>query len=167
METLGDRFWSIIDASVDPDMDAQIDTLGNALADMSRDEILAFGRDFERAMLAAYRWNLSGAALVINGGFSDERFSEFRSWLIAQGKAVYDAALQDPESLAGHIKEAYGAAFEDFADVVIDVYEAKFDEDYPLSESVLPAAPAGVAWDPNALGDLYPKLTAKVAELEG
>ena len=58
MDTLGDRFWSIIDATVGPDMDAQVEALGNALAKLSRDEIIAFHADFVRASAAAYRWEL-------------------------------------------------------------------------------------------------------------
>jgi hypothetical protein len=38
---------------------------------------------------------------VINGGASDDGFDYFRGWLIAQGRAVYEQALADPDSLAG------------------------------------------------------------------
>ncbi|MGR3514991.1 MAG: DUF4240 domain-containing protein [Paracoccaceae bacterium] len=167
MTTLGDRFWTIIDSTVGADMDAQIERLGNTLAGLSRDEIIAFHSDFARASAAAYRWDLWGAAYVINGGCSDDGFIDFRSWLIAQGKSVYDGAMADPESLAGHVKEAYEAAFEDFAYVVMDVFEAKFDEDFPVVAVDMPAEPLGQPWDEDALDALYPKLTARVAELEG
>ncbi len=167
METLGNRFWSIIDSTVGPDMDAQIETLGNTLVEMPREEMIAFNADFARASNEAYRWDLWGAAYVINGGCSDDGFIDFRSWLIAQGKDVYDAAMKDPESLAGHITEAYEAAFEDFAYVVMDVFEAKFDEDFPPSEPAPSPEPEGKPWEEEELGQLFPKLTAKVAELEG
>ena len=165
METLGDRFWQIIDATVGPDMDAQLQKLGDTLVTLTREELLAFDADFWRASLAAYRWDLWGAAYVINGGCSDDGFIDFRSWLIAQGKAVYDAALAEPESLAGHIVEDF-AAFEEFAYVVIDVFEAKFDEDWPNHGQGFPPEPEGTRWEEVALDDLFPKITAKVAELE-
>ena len=104
---------------------------------------------------------------MINGGCSDDGFIDFRSWLIAQGKAVHDAAMASPESLAGHVTEAYAAAFEDFGYVVMDVFEAKFDEDFPPVGNKTPPEPAGEAWDEDALDDLFPKLTARVADLEG
>lgn len=106
-----------------------------------------------------------GAAYVINGGCSDDGFIDFRSWLIAQGKAVYDAALADPESLAGHITEGF-AAFEEIAYVPIEVFEAKHDEDWPGANGGFPNTPEGARWEEDDLDRLFPKLTAKVAELE-
>jgi len=37
---------------------------------------------------------------LINGGCSDDGFFYFRAWLISRGQKVYDAALQNPDSLA-------------------------------------------------------------------
>lgn len=165
MDTLGDRFWQIVDQTVTPDYDAQLDRLAEALSKLSRDEILAFDADFWKASKVAYRWDLWGAAYVINGGCSDDGFIDFRSWLIAQGKAVYDAALANPESLADHITEAF-AAFEEFAYVPIEVFEAKHDEDWPDRGSGFPPEPVGTRFEEDELDDLFPKLTAKVAELE-
>ena len=165
MDTLGDRFWSIIDETLGPDMDAQVESLGNTLVKLSRDELLAFAADFPRAVAAAYRWELLGPAYVINGGCSDDGFTDFRSWLIAQGKMVYDAALADPDSLASQITEPF-AEFEDFGSVVMDVFEAVHDEDWPPSTVTHPAEPAGAPWEEESLGALFPKLSAKVAELD-
>lgn len=57
------------------------------------------------AILDAYKTladtsKLVAAAVVINGGTSDDRFIDFRVWLIMQGKAVYETALATPDSLA-------------------------------------------------------------------
>ena len=43
---------------------------------------------------------LFAAAVVINDGSSDDRFYYFRSWLVMQGRTVYEAALTNPDSLA-------------------------------------------------------------------
>ena len=75
MNSLGDRFWDIIDATVSPDYDAQLESLGTALSKLSGDELIAFEADFRRASLGAYRWDLWGAAYVINGGCSDDGLS--------------------------------------------------------------------------------------------
>lgn len=165
METLGDRFWQIVDETVAPDDDQQLQALEKALSKLSRDQILAFDKDFRKASIAAYRWDLWGAAYVINGGCSDDGFTDFRSWLIAQGKAVYDAALADPESLADHITDAF-AAFEEFAYVPIEVFETKYDEDWPGQPGRFPAEPAGTPWEEDDLDRLFPRLTAKVAALD-
>lgn len=49
----------------------------------------------------AYQYGLWTAASVMGRyGCSDDGFIDFRTWLVAQGKAVYMAALKDPDSLA-------------------------------------------------------------------
>jgi hypothetical protein len=40
--------------------------------------------------------------LPVNAGCSDDGFEDFRGWLIAQARQVYQASLQDPDSLALH-----------------------------------------------------------------
>ena len=55
----------------------------------------------------ADRYGLWDAASIIKEyGCSDGGFLDFRSWLIAQGKEVYLAALKDPDSMAD--VEPYG-----------------------------------------------------------
>ena len=52
-------------------------------------------------MDAAYKYGLWTAASVMEKhGCSDDGFIDFRAWLVGQGKAVYMAALKDPDSLA-------------------------------------------------------------------
>lgn len=165
MNTLGARFWDIIDQTVDEDEDRQTEALENELKNLTPEELLAFERDFFAASLAAYRWDLWGAAYVINGGCSDDGFIDFRSWLIAQGKVVYDAALADPESLADHIRSDF-AMFEEFAYVAIRVYEERTDGDFPPPEGAYPSQPEGVRWEENDLAALFPKLTKKVESFE-
>lgn len=165
VKTLGARFWEIIDGTVDEDEDRQLEALENELEKLSPEQIVAFSRDFFAASLAAYRWDLWGAAYVINGGCSDDGFIDFRSWLIAQGKAVYDAALAEPESLADHIKSDF-ASFEEIAYVPIRVYEDKTDEDFPPSTGSYPSKPAGERWEEDDLAVLFPRLTEKVKTFE-
>ena len=166
MNSLGDRFWEIVDATVTPDYDTQLESLGAALSKLSGNELIAFEADFRRASLKAYRWDLWGAAYVINGGCSDDGFIDFRSWLIAQGQEVYNNALADPESLSDHIVEAF-AEFEEIAYVPIEVFESTQDADWPNPAVSFPSEPEGERWEEDDLDQLYPKLTAKVAELEG
>ncbi len=163
--TLGDRFWDIVDSTVDEDQDIQIEALQKALKKLSSEQVVAFENDFQRASVAAYRWDLWGAAYVINGGCSDDGFMDFRSWLIAQGRAVYDAAMADPESLADYIKEDF-AEFEEFAYVSNEVYMEKTDDDLPPTSVKHPADPEGEGWDEDDLDTLFPRITAKVKSLE-
>jgi Protein of unknown function (DUF4240) len=89
-----DQFWEHIDATRDPD------SLVERLAELPPDEILDFEYFWHTTSAQAYRWNLWGAAYLINGGCSDDGFIDFRSWLMLQGRKVFDAALANPDSLA-------------------------------------------------------------------
>ena len=82
------------------DMDRKCELLRDRLAGFSKEEVTAFSDHFDQAWGDAYTWELWGAAYVIQGGCSDDSFSDFRATLISLGREVYSKALADPESLA-------------------------------------------------------------------
>jgi hypothetical protein len=97
------QFWRIIAAGGRKalnDPDQQLAAVRKALLKLDAAEIKAFDKLFNQKMAAAYTWDLWGAAYLINGGCSDDGFFYFRAWLISRGQKVYDAALQNPDSLA-------------------------------------------------------------------
>lgn len=99
-----DEFWQHIKATRRIDPDEHAERLAARLAKLPVDEILEFGRHWEEALAKAHTWQLWGAAYLVNGGCSDDGFDYFRTWLVLQGQAVYDAALADPDSLVRHLK---------------------------------------------------------------
>lgn len=88
------QFWSIVESVDSPS------ALHDALDALSNDDLLSFERQHAAYMDQAYDWGLWGAAYVINGGCSDDAFEYFRAYLISRGRAVFEAALTDPDSLA-------------------------------------------------------------------
>jgi hypothetical protein len=82
------------------DADAVAGRMTALLAQREPTEIVAFAQPLWDLLVASYRADLWAAAYVINGGSSDDGFDYFRGWLLAQGQAVYDQALTDPDSLA-------------------------------------------------------------------
>jgi hypothetical protein len=97
------EFWKIIDvARRSVSTTAEIPKwLVNHLKDMPESEIGDFGRIFRQANRRAYDERLWAAAFAISHHFaSDDLFSDFRGWLIAQGKDIYEKALANPDSLA-------------------------------------------------------------------
>jgi hypothetical protein len=101
-----DNFWNIVEAacaqvadtveSVDEVAEAVIDTL----ASVPLAQIVEFSDQYDVLAAESYRSDLWAAAYLINGGCSDDNFDYFRGWLIGQGRATYEAALADPDSLA-------------------------------------------------------------------
>lgn len=73
------------------------------LAVLPLGQVVAFEQVLREVQAESYRYDLWGAAVLINdGGRGDDGFEDFRGWLIGQGQRTYQAALQNPDSLASH-----------------------------------------------------------------
>ncbi|RYD23538.1 MAG: DUF4240 domain-containing protein [Verrucomicrobiaceae bacterium] len=160
-----DEFWQIIDAvhrGSGGDMERKCELLKLRLEELDDAELSRFSRHFAEADAGAYTWPLWGAAYVMNGGCSDDAFSDFRATLISQGRAVYERALADPDSL---VEVDFGGeediCYEGFQYVPNTVAEEKGIE--LAQPSPFPADPAEEPWDEEELDTLYPRLTAKYA----
>ncbi len=71
-------FWQVIEQAKElsgDEWDMRPDNLKNILIKYSPDEISQFNKDYHSKLLEAYRWDLWGAAYLINGGCSDDGFS--------------------------------------------------------------------------------------------
>jgi len=167
------RFWAIVDESradfdpelADGNMDAQVERLQELLGALSPNEVLEFQRELDLQMNAAYRWDLWGAAYIIEGGCSDDGFTDFRSWLISMGRDVYDAALRDPETLidVANADGVEATSFEEFQYVPSQVYEEKAGQPMPDTDVTHPKEPAGEQWSEEGddLARRFPKLWAQ------
>jgi hypothetical protein len=95
-----DEFWDHIKKTKRKNPDEHAERLGKRLAKLPVEEIADFNHWWNLLKREAYNWNLWGAAYLINGGCSDDGFIDFRSWLLLQGRDVFQAAVSDPDSLA-------------------------------------------------------------------
>jgi Protein of unknown function (DUF4240) len=99
------QFWALIEAAkaaTGGDCRAKTAQLVAALRQGPVEEILEWDRIHDELWVESYRWDLWGAAYLINGGCSDDGFDYFRGWLLGQGQATWEIALADPDSLADH-----------------------------------------------------------------
>jgi hypothetical protein len=96
-----DGFWLTIDQSrrLAPTAGWVARRVVRRLARRPPDEILAFGRHYDRVSVESSRPLLWAAAYLINGGCSDDGFYYFRGWLITRGRRVWGRAIADPDSL--------------------------------------------------------------------
>jgi Protein of unknown function (DUF4240) len=97
-----EEFWALIDSTRGGGCEEHAQRLEARLRALPPDQILAFDRFYSRLAEQSYRWDLWGAAYLLRGGCSDDGFEDFRGWLIGQGRAVFEAALEDPDTLAEH-----------------------------------------------------------------
>lgn len=156
-------FWQLIEESRENaggDLGEQAAHLTDLLSELPPDEILAFDRMFRQLLNDAYRWDLWGAAYIINGGCSDDSFEYFRCWLISQGQRFYDESLADPESLAGRAEEGGHEEAESLLYAAADAYEVETGKKLTDLHIVPPSEPAGEPWEEDDLPKRFPKLSA-------
>lgn len=163
------KFWSLIDASVEgsPPQDVQEGRLAAALGRLSAEDVAAFDGMFWVQVGRAYTWDLWGAAYIIHGGASDDGFEYFRRWLVSRGKATFEAALRDPDSLADLIPadQSEPAEFESFSHVAADALKSRLGLGAPTGDvayalATIPGEPKGEPFeeDPDYLAKRWPKL---------
>lgn len=137
---------------------------------MSYDEIADFDAVMRALHTELYTWDLWGAAYVINGGASDDGFHYFKSWVIGQGRTIYEAAKTDPEDLASLIPSEGGGhvEFEEIEYVAREIWREKTGSFEMPSIDLLPrkAEPDGEPFE-NDAGSLrvrYPRLWQRFGE---
>jgi hypothetical protein len=160
-------FWRLMDearSAGDGETDDVSSRLQERLSQMSPQAIVEFARIRHRLDERAYTWDVWGAAYVIEDGCSEDCFRDFRSYLISLGRGPYEAALRDPDSLAGVVQDAETGDWENADNVAPDAYASVTGEDFPLDDSDLSGSPRGASWDSENEGALiarYPKLAAR------
>ena len=94
----------------------------------------------------------------------DDGFEYFRSWLIAKGQAVFEAALKDADALGKLITDDdrdAGCECEDLAYVAVQAWETRTSRGgaFPYDRAKPPSQPAGKAWreDEAELSARFPK----------
>jgi hypothetical protein len=95
-----DEFWEHVHKSKRKDPEAHAERLTKRLAKLKPEEIIDFEHWWNTLTREAYHWDLWGAAYLINGGCSDDGFTDFRTWLILRGRDVFQAAVANPDTLA-------------------------------------------------------------------
>lgn len=95
-----DTFWLLIDRAKEHP-GGPSEWLMEQLVSMGPEQAKKFDDIANAYISLAYQYGLWTAVSVIErGGCTDDGFTDFRTWLVAQGKDVYMAALKDPDSLA-------------------------------------------------------------------
>jgi hypothetical protein len=98
-----DSFWTLLEDSRRHGFggDKRDAWLRHALARLPADEIVGFQACLDRLTDEAFTWNLWGAADRVFGGWcSDDDFRSFQHWMMGLGRAVFEAAVNDPDVLA-------------------------------------------------------------------
>lgn len=107
-------FWDIVETGLSdgaPIAD-RIDAITDRLALFKPATIKAFQKQLLARLAESYRSDVWALAYLLQDGCSDDAFHAFRAWLILRGRAVFAAALTDPDGfdVALHTGPTDGAA---------------------------------------------------------
>ncbi|MBK7936968.1 MAG: DUF4240 domain-containing protein [Lewinellaceae bacterium] len=149
----------------------QVEILTELLSNRNEDDIVKFGKIFQKLYTNSYKSDLWAAAYIINGGCSDDGFDYFRGWLIAQGKDVYYNSLDNPEYLARIIKadDMGEIECEDMLSVAENAYVARKGRGSEEFMELVPNEPypeIEIDWSEEGddLKNRFPKLWKKFGE---
>ncbi len=154
-----DELWAIVDRvarKAGGDLDRSCRGLQDELRKLDDRSLVRAAHLFAKAMRRAYRWDVWGAAYVIHGGCSDDAFWDFRAGLVALGRARFERAIADPDSLAAIRDIEARTLFEGFQYVPAKTLAEREIE--PPAARHTTARPAGRAWREEDLPPRFPKL---------
>lgn len=165
MDTEND-FWALISASRANTQEEQESRLEQLLAGLAPQDLPRFQAFLDKFRREAYRWDLWAAAYVILGGCSDDSFDNFRYWLIAQGQAIYEAAIAHPDSLITVLSvedDDPDLDFGELGSLAISAWEGKslFPWESAYEWQAGSTQPAGAPWEEEDLPLLVPRLWAR------
>lgn len=142
------RFWELIGEACRPKVTSrdQLHRIGTRLRRLPPEEVVSFQRHLDAAMANAQDHGLWTAAALIRGIITDDSFIYFCLYLISRGRAVYAAALADPDSLADVMRQGGMRyyQFEELWGVAKETYQRQFGEEMPDTGVKWPSEMRGV-----------------------
>ena len=157
------QFWTLVDeakARSAAQLDQRPAALEAVLSTLPLESIQTFQRRYEQLLIKANSWKLWAAAHIMNGGCSDDGFRYFRDWLISEGKALFERAIEDPDSLSSVPRREY-FDLESFGYAALRAFEKKGGGELERDFRVEMAQPTGEEWQEGDLPTLLPRLSAK------
>lgn len=127
-----DSFWALVEDCRRQGLsgDKRDAWLRAALMSRPPEEIIRFQACLEFVGEDAFTWNLWAAADRIFGGWcSDDTFCSFQRWMVGLGRAVFEAAVADPDVLV-YAPEVRRLSGRPRADWTADVWPAWETLDY-------------------------------------
>ncbi len=171
-----DTFWALVARARaeggDDSPETVSETLVSLLVQLTPAEVVEAGEAFDRISDRGYGFALWGAAYLLNGGCGDDGFDCFRGWLVTRGRAVYEAALADPDSLADVVTtdELGEVQCEDVLGAAWEAHQQLTGRDLPPSAGRAPRPELGEDFDFDDDAEMrrrYPRISALVDRADG
>jgi len=155
-----DEFWPLMDQSRSETRtcDEQAEVLAGLLRSYDPRDIVDFNQNLADLLAKSKRWDLWAVAGIIYGGCSDDAFEDFRGWLIAQGRAVFDSVMENPERAADLVAGGEDPECEAILYAANSAYQSIVGEQIPDPKYDYFSEPEGKAWKQEQLRDIYPEI---------
>lgn len=159
------RFWRLVDATVDNDIDNQIATLRKLLGTLKKQELIGYvfnEKMFYNRANVAKLWDF---ASVVFNGMTEEQFNEFRVWMIYRGKTIFKDSLKNPEILVPELRKFVGIGRGDIGELATKACDEVLGVGaWELPEPIEPAPLDGKRIAEAKLETTYPKAWREYAE---
>lgn len=159
-ETIDDPlFWKLIeDASNNaPTSSAFAHSLKEELIRFSSMEICRFQQLLMQRYSELASWDLWAFAYIARGGCSDDAFDYFKYWIIAQGKATFEAATSGVDCLLSSYHHDWNLQCEELAYVADEAYFGR--QGKPMkSVAIRLKEIVGEQWNEGELAERYPEV---------
>jgi hypothetical protein len=170
-----ETFWAMIDSArlkSGGELESYLDLLIESLEKLSIEEIIAFDDLLYEMDVKAKKQMVWDAGQLILCGCSEDTFMDFRDWLIAQGKEVFEKAIENPDSLVDVVDVTIRdddkgniGSYIFFGVVARDAYENKTGQAFSRKQrEYKPIAGTGHAEEEFAT--VFPRLTAKLGDCD-
>lgn len=156
-------FWALVEkakTAAGADINQRPTALERLLQPLPLQALQGFQQRYEQLLLEANRWDLWGAAHIMNGGASDDGFKYFRDWLISEGEPLFKRALAAPDSLASVPRREY-FELERFGYAASKAFKNSGGGELDRDFQVELARPQGKEWKESDLPRLFPLLASK------
>lgn len=122
-----EQYWAIIEASLEnsKDQSEQSEYIAKVLEKMTLEEIIGFDLTMNHLTNQIYSSHMWCAGFIMNKGYFDDAFGDFRDWVVSRGKAVYYSAKDNPDTLISEVDFGEGDyySFEGLECIAWDVFE--------------------------------------------
>lgn len=159
------RFWRLVDATVDDNIDNQITTLRKLLGTLKKQELVGYvynERMFYNRANVAKLWDFTS---VVFNGFTEEQFDDFRMWLVYRGKTTFKDSIKNPEILVPELRKFIGIGRGDIGNVATTYCDEVLGAGaWELPEPIEPSPLDGKRIDEAQLETTFPKAWREFAE---
>lgn len=101
-------FWVIVEAALDAHPINRIEQetfIKRQLESFEQEELLLFQVFCEQLMNGVYTTDIAMAAYVLQQGYSEDWFKEFRGWLIGQGERMYMKVVDNADAICNLLEQ--------------------------------------------------------------